>query len=265
MCTVGGCFGFVFVDALRQFLERLVVERVTERSGCTAPVRETAVVPVLLVRAHGRAGGVQLVHVRVERGREVDCVVHLRDLYSQVDAEVRPVHRVGYEVVPAADRQVVNQRDNLVRLLSCRILVVTDLHLDIVAQRESDRTYCTVGCIALRETRIYLERRVPQRIRNRRANRLVVRAVISPPRRAEIRVIRETDTWREHVAETVNLVAKPLAVRRIEAVEFRGQSDAHIEVEHIVEALRRVALKAVLLFVPGLVNALEIHLIAQVD
>ena len=67
------------------------------------------------------------------------------------------------------------------------------------------------------------------------------------------------------MAETVNLVAEPLAVRRIEAVQLRGQSDAHIEVEYVVEALCRVALKAVLLFVPGLVNTLEIHLVAQVD
>ena len=59
------------------------------------------------------------------------------------------------------------------------------------------------------------------------------------------------------MAETVDLVTKPLAIRRVESVEFGGEADGGIEVEHVEESLRRVALKAVLLFVPGLVNALD--------
>ena len=106
---------------------------------------------------------------------------------------------------------------------------------------------------------------ISQRVSHRRTYRLIVRTVVSPPLRSEVRVVIETDAWRHHVSEPIHLVAEPLAERRIESVQLRGQTHSHIEVKHVVESLRRIAVQTVLLLVPRLVNALEVHPVVQVD
>ena len=78
-------------------------------------------------------------------------------------------------------------------------------------------------------------------------------------------MVGETDRRRYHMAETVNLVTKPLAVRRVEAVKLGGQTHADIKVEHIVESLRRIAHQLVVHHVPRLVNTLEVHLVAEAN
>ena len=254
--------GFIVVMLVflaEPFLERLVVKRIADTHVRSAPVRETAVVPVLLIRSNRLSKRVEFVHIRIQRRTQVNRVVHFRNLNTQVHAEQVEVHRIRQEVIATIDTEIINYRPHLIRLISRCILVVTHFHFQIVRNAEGQCSRVSVGRIAVKRTFksvvclmhkhriavlvvfLYLQARC--RINHIRINRLVVTAVISPETLTEIRVIREAECWSDHMSELVHFaVREQFLTRRVEAVNLCREAQAGIKVKHIVEAVCRIFL-----------------------
>ena len=197
-------FGLVAVDLGLPLLERVVVEGITQAEVRSAPVGETAVVPVLLVGSDWCAKRVQLIHIRVEVRTQVDGVVYFRDFDTQVDVKQAPVHRVGNEVIASRNLKLVDQTHHLKRLLSRRVVAVDDLHLQVVVHREIQHRRLAAHGIAIdavREARIdlvnihrvsftvhllYLLAVLVQFVG---IDRLVITAIVAPELFLEVRVV----------------------------------------------------------------------------
>ena len=175
--------------------------------------------PVLLVRSNRLAKRVQLVHIRIQLRGDIEAVVvQFREFQTQVNLEITPVHGVRREVIASVNRKVINQAHYLIRLFTCRIFRVDDFHLQVVLHAEGQRRGCPLRRIAVRAVRKariglfdYFAGRHTLACRIQRVfviNRLVVRSVITPERLPEIRVIRYTESRRQHMADFLYLAVR---------------------------------------------------------
>ena len=65
------------------------------------------------------------------------------------------------------------------------------------------------------------------------------------------------------MAETVHLIAKPLAERDIESIQLGGETDAGVEVIDVVETANGIFSYLVILLVPRLIHTLEEHTVIE--
>ena len=242
---------------------------------------ELAVVPVLFVRSNGLAKLVELVHIRVELGAQVEGVVHLRYLDTYAHVKQAPVHRVGDEVIASRYLKLVDQAHHLKRLLAGGVLAVDDLHLQVVVHREVQHRGLAAHRVAVdtgREARVDLMRidGVAQLVHFlyltslfvflAGIDRFFVAAVVAPALFLEVGVVAKRQARRQHVAELLHFaILKNLLRRRIESVQLGRHRQRGREIEHVVEARRRVGYELLFLLVEGLIHALEVHPVGHRD
>ena len=90
--------------------------------------------------------------------------------------------------------------------------------------------------------------------------------VITPPIVLKIRVITDAEAGRDHMTEFLHFaVREEFLERRIEAVDLRAHTQAHVKIEHVVETGRGIAHELLPDRVVHLVDTGEIHLVAQTD
>ena len=267
----------VFGIPVKPAFHHIVVEGVAEAGAGTQEMWETPMIPVQFIASHVLTAGGGGVHIGVKLTAQVDGIVHFRNLDTQIHREVLPVHRIGNEVISATDAQIINDAIHLVWLLARGILVVAQLHLQVIAQRERQTgsatpTWCLPksGVVHFFKDRqtilIQLRNQVTRRVT--RGHHAVIRAIetaitLSPHRVAEVGVITETQRRRHHMAEAVHLVAKQFAIRNVEAIQLGTHAHTGIEVIHVIEAHHRIFLHGHVILVPTLIHTLEEHAVVE--
>lgn len=107
------------------------IERIAERGAGVYDAPGQTAAPHELVDALALGG----YFVRIERGGDVDAEI-LDDRRTQPERQIRKPHRIGDEVVGAADREFVDQFD----FLDARgVALAQNLHFERLTQREGQR------------------------------------------------------------------------------------------------------------------------------
>ena len=239
--------------------------------------------PVLLVGAVRFAVGIQLVHVRIQLGVEVQTVVvEEREFQTQVNLEITPVHRVGGKVISAGHTELIDDTHYFIRVLTCRVVLVEHLHLQVLVQTEvQGRGHTSTGRVTVRcvlETGhlpthrhgitvlIHFLNLTSRDTVRTRIYRLVVVVIIPPTVLTEVRMIGHTDTRREYMTEFLHFaVREQFLERRVESVYLGLHADAGVKIKHVIESRRSVPFHLLQIVVPCRVGSQEIHPVTHVD